>query len=60
MRPFHICCNFLGILGEHFGDVGLRDLLIENGIVAAGPIAGVMNGHNRAMRANKAMYEALL
>ena len=62
MGAFHICCNFLGILGKRFGEAGLGDLLIENGLVAAGSIASVLNGHhyNRAVRANKVVFEALL
>lgn len=53
---FHICCNFLGILGQHFGDAGLKDLFIEIRVVAAGSIAGVLNEHHY----NSAVYEALL
>ena len=62
MGAFHICCNFLGILGKRFGEGGLGDLLIENGLVAAGSIASVLNGphYNRAVRANKVVFEALL
>ena len=62
MGAFHICCNFLGILGKRVGEGGLGDLLIENGLVAAGSIASILNGHhyNRAVRANKVVFEALL
>ena len=62
MGAFHICCNFLGILGHRFGHAGLKDLLIETGLAAAGSIVGVLMGHhyNRAVRAHKLVHEALL
>ena len=62
MGAFHICCNFLGIIGKRFGDAGLSDVLIETATVAAGSISGVLNGHhyNRTMRAHKAVYESML
>ena len=30
MRSFHITCVFLSVVGKHFRDVGLRDLLLES------------------------------
>jgi hypothetical protein len=43
-------------------DAGLSDLLIERLAVAHGSLAGVLSGHhyNRAVRAHKIMYEALM
>ena len=62
MGAFHICCNFLGLLGKRYGDAGLSDVLIECGVVAPGSLPAVLSGHhyNRAIRAHKALYEALL
>jgi len=59
MGASHVDSNFLG---QHFGDAGLRDLLIENEVAAARSIAGVLNEHDysRAVRANKTVYEVLL
>ena len=62
MGAFHITCNFLGVLGKRYGDAGLSDLMIECLAVASGSMSGVLSGHryNRAVRAHKIMYEALM
>ena len=62
MGAFHICCNFLGLLGQRYGDAGLSDVIIECGVVAPGSLPAVLTGHhyNRAIRAHKVVYEALL
>ncbi|XP_071849790.1 uncharacterized protein [Apostichopus japonicus] len=51
----------LGVIGKRFGDAGLRDVLIESGIVASGSVNGVMTGkhYNRATRIFRIVYEAL-
>lgn len=60
LGEFHTCLSFLGILGKRFGSAGLRDLMIESGIVAQGSINGVITGHhyNRSIRAHKLLYES--
>ena len=52
----------LGVVGKRFADAGLKDTLIQSGVVAEGFIESVMTGkmYNRAIRANKLVYEALL
>ena len=30
MGAFHIACTFLAVIGRRFGNVGLRDILVEN------------------------------
>ncbi|KAG1701312.1 Threonine aspartase 1 [Nymphon striatum] len=43
-------------------NAGLKDLCIESGVIAAGSVAGVIEGrkYNRAVRFHKLLYEALL
>ncbi|KAG1673900.1 Kinesin-like protein KIF12 [Nymphon striatum] len=43
-------------------DAGLKDLCIESGVIAAGSVAGVIEGrkYNIAVRFHKFLYEALL
>lgn len=62
MGTFHTICNALSILGERFGDGGLKDILIESQIIAEGSINGVFDGkhYNRAVRAHKCIYEAMM
>lgn len=59
---FHTICMFLGVIGKHFRDAGLRDVCIESGTVAEGSVNDVLDGHkyNRSLRFHKLMYEALL
>ncbi len=44
MGVFHTICTMLAVIGKRFGDAGLRDLLVESGVILDGSIAGVMNG----------------
>ena len=62
MGAFHIMCNLISIIGKRFQDSGLKDIIIEAGIVAQGSVAGVLEGrqYNRAVRTHKCMYEAFL
>ena len=62
MGVFHTICNLLSIIGKRFQDGGLKDIIIEAGLVAEGSISGVMESrkYNRGVRAHKCMYEALL
>lgn len=52
----------LRILGKRFADAGLRDLLVEAGVVAQGSVSSVLEGrhYNRGVRAHKIVYEALM
>ena len=62
MGSFHIACNLLHIIGQRFGEAGLKDILAESGVVAVGSIDGVLRGkhYNRAMRSHRIVMEALL
>ena len=54
-RYWTTLCAFLAAIGKRFGDAELADVLIENGIVASGSVAGVIEGrhYNRAVRTHK-------
>ena len=62
MGAFHTICNLLAIIGKRFKDAGLRDIVVESGIIAEGSIDRVMEGrkYNRGVRLHKLIYEALL
>ena len=59
---FHIAGAFLGVLGKRFGKAGLQDLFIESGVVGSSAIEAVLSGkhYNRAIRAHKLLYEAMM
>ena len=58
--PHH---NVLPVIGKRFWteDAGLKDILIESGVVAEGSTNGVFSGHhyNRSMRCHKLTFEPL-
>ena len=49
---FHTIMMFLGIIGKRFGDAGLRDLLIQSGVLAEGSVDRALSGkqYNRSVR----------
>ena len=61
MGSFHFSCVFLTIIGKRFAGSGLRDLLVESGVLAEGSVDGVLPGkhYNRGVRAHKLVMEAL-
>lgn len=62
MGAFHIVCTLLAVIGKRFGDAGLRDVMLESGIIGSGSVNGVLDGrhYNRAMRIHKVIMEAVL
>lgn len=60
MGGFHACCVFLAIIGKRFGDAGLKDLIIESGLLGEGYVEQVINGkhYNNAMRIHHSVAEA--
>jgi len=62
MGVFHTICTLLRILGKRFADAGLRDLLVEAGVVAQGSVSTMLEGrhYNRGVRAHKLVFEALM
>ena len=62
MGGFHSCCTLLAVIGKRFGSAGLRDNIVETGLVGPGTVESVLRGkhYNHGMRVVKAPYEALL
>ena len=49
---FHTICTFLSVIGKRFQDAGLRDVMIESGVISEGSVFGVRT-YNRAIRFHK-------
>ena len=49
------------VIGKRFGDAGLKDVLVESGVVGASSVHSVISGKhsNHALQCHKAMFEAL-
>ena len=62
LGAFHTIVVLLSIIGKRFGDAGLRDTIIESGVIEEGSVAKVLDGkhYNRAVRFHKLMYEACM
>lgn len=58
---FHICMNFLKIIGQHYEFSGLSDVLIECGIYSESVVKNILGGKqlNRAIRCHKLMFDTL-
>jgi hypothetical protein len=58
---FHTMSCFVASIGKLWGDSGLKDLLIESSVYAAGSVEQMMTGKqfNSAVRALPLVYEAL-
>ena len=61
MGGFPACCIFLAVIGERFASGGLRDIVIESGLVGPGTIEAVFKGkhYNYGLRMIKIVSEAL-
>ena len=61
MGAFYTICNLQSNIGKMFQEAGLRDLFVESGVIAEGPITGVMEGnkYNRAVRFHRIVYGAM-
>ena len=61
MGGFHACCIFLAVIGKHFASGGLRDIVIESGLVGPGTVKAVFKGkhYNYGIRMIKIVSEAL-
>ena len=62
MGTFHTLCNLLSVIGKRFQDSGLKNIIIEAGVVAERSVSGVQEGrqYNRGVRTHKYVYEALI
>lgn len=49
MGAFHICSTYLAVLGKRFDDSGLRDLIIESGLVGPSAVNGKYHGKLRVL-----------
>ena len=60
LGAFHMITSFMSILAKRFEDTGLRDTLVQTGILADGPVNSAISGrmYNRGIRSNKLAYEA--
>ena len=61
MGSFHIACTLLAVIGQRFGDAGLRDLMVESSLVGPSTVNAVLHGehYNRAVRCLKIIFESL-
>ena len=61
MGGFHACCIFLAVIGKRFASGGLRNIVIESGLVGSGTIEAVFKGkhYNYGLRMIKIVSEAL-
>ena len=61
-EAFHTIYVLLSIIGKRFGPAGLRDIIIESGVIEEGSVEALLNGkaYNRAVRFHKLMYEACM
>lgn len=62
LGTFHTLCTLISVIGKRFQDAGLKDLLIEAGVVAEGSVSAVLEGrnYNRGVRVHKLAYEAFI
>ena len=61
MGIFHLLMVYMSILNKRFGDVGLRDAIVQNVFIAKGLVDAALCGksYNRGVRLDKVFYEAL-
>ena len=60
LGAFHTISFLLCVIGKRFSPAGLRDVIIESGVIEEGSVDGILTGkaHNRTVRFHKLMYEA--
>ena len=61
MGMFHMLMMFMHILSKRFSAAGLRDILIQSGVIAKGSVDKALSGkmYNRSVRLYKLAYEAI-
>ena len=61
MGMFHMLMMFMHILSKRFSAAGLRDVLIQSGVVAEGSVDKALSRkmYNRGIRLCKLAYEAI-
>ena len=58
LGAFHMIMSFMSILAKRFGDAGLRDTLVQDGVLADGSAESAISGrmYNRGIRSYKLAY----
>jgi len=58
---FHLVCAYMKMIGKKMAGTGLRDVLVEAGLISGGSLDGVISGkhYNRALHCHKAILECL-
>ena len=61
LGTFHTIMMFMAIIYKRFRDAGLRDLMIQPGVLAERSVDQALFGkmYNRGIRSYKLLYEAL-
>ena len=61
MGGFHATCIFLGVIGKRFSDAGLKDVIVEAGLLGKDTAEQVIKGkhYNNAMRIHFYVAEAI-
>ena len=61
LGAFHMIMSFMSFLAKRFGDAGLRDTLVQAGVLEDGSADSAISGrmYNRGIRSYKLAYEDL-
>lgn len=61
MGGFHAVCIFMGVIGKRFSEAGLKDLIVESGLMGEDSARQTLNGkhYNNAMRTHLYVAEAI-
>ena len=61
MGGFHATCVFLDVIGKRFGDAGLKDLIVETGLIGADMTEQLLKGkyYNNDIRIHHYVAEAI-
>ena len=61
MGGFHATCIFLSVIGKRFSDAGLKDVIVETGLLAEDTVEQLLKGkhYNNAMRIHFYVAEAI-
>ena len=61
MGMFHLTMTFMAILNKRSSGAGLKDALIQSGVIGEGSVDSVLRGkyYNRGIRMHKLFYESL-
>ena len=62
LGAFHTISCLLSVIGKRFSPAGLRDVIIESGVIEEGSVDGILTGkaYDRTVRFHKLMYEACM